>query len=248
MAKKSSKTRQGHGRIVGVITTPDELRRAARMSAPPDFFELRLDCLIGLEDEIEKTMPRLRAPIIITARHPREGGAHNLSIRRRRQLLLRFLQRARYIDVELRSAKKLNAVLELARKNKVRLILSFHDFRTTPTAGTLQARARRAKSLGADIFKIATRTDSPAQLGRLLEFITKHDSRLGISAMGMGKLGAASRLALARCGSLLVYASIGEARIEGQPSLAQLRPFSAHREESRDGKALSFAVWPRRLS
>jgi 3-dehydroquinate dehydratase-1 len=223
MAKKSSKTRHGPGPIVGVITTPEELRRAARMSAPPNFFELRLDCLIGLEDEIENTIPRLRAPIIITARHAREGGAHNLSVRRRRHLLLRFLHRARYVDVELRSAKELNGVLELARKKKVRLILSFHDFRTTPTSGTLRARARRAKSLGADIFKIATRTDSPAQLGRLLEFVTKRDARLAISAMGIGEFGAVSRIALARSGSSLNYASIGEARIDGQLSLAQLR-------------------------
>jgi 3-dehydroquinate dehydratase-1 len=144
-------------------------------------------------------------------------------MRRRRHLLLRFLHRARYIDVELRSAKELNVVLERARKKKVRLILSFHDFRTTPASGTLHVRARSAKSFGADIFKIATRTDSPAQLARLLEFITKHGSRLGISAMGIGKLGAVSRVALARFGSSLIYASIGEARIEGQPSLAQLR-------------------------
>jgi 3-dehydroquinate dehydratase-1 len=221
MAKKSSKTRRG--RIVGVITTAEELRQASRMVAPPDFFELRLDRLSGLEDEIEKVISRLRAPIIITARHPREGGARNLPIGRRRDLLLRFLPRARYIDVELRSAQELKEVLELAQKKKVRLILSFHDLRTTPAPGALHAKARTAKSFGADILKIATRTDTPAQLARLLEFVDKQDARVGISAMGIGKLGAVSRAALARCGSSLIYASIGPARIEGQPSLAQLR-------------------------
>ena len=45
-------------------------------------------------------------------------------------------------------------------------IISFHDLKATPDYRDLQAKARRAKSLGADIFKVATRTDTPAQLAR----------------------------------------------------------------------------------
>jgi 3-dehydroquinate dehydratase len=42
--------------------------------------------------------------------------------------------------------------------------------------------------------------------------------------MGIGKLGAISRVLLARCGSVLVYASVAAATdIEGQMSLEQLR-------------------------
>ena len=42
--------------------------------------------------------------------------------------------------------------------------------------------------------------------------------------MGIGKLGAISRVLLARAGSALVYASlVGTTDIEGQLSLAQLR-------------------------
>jgi 3-dehydroquinate dehydratase len=45
-----------------------------------------------------------------------------------------------------------------------------------------------------------------------------------LSAMGIGKLGAISRVLLARCGSVLVYASVAAATdIEGQMSLEQLR-------------------------
>jgi 3-dehydroquinate dehydratase type I len=86
-------------------------------------------------------------------------------------------------------------------------------------------KARAAKSHGADIFKVATRTDTPAQLARLLEFITNKDVDLAVSVMGLGKLGALSRILLAHYGSALIYASLGASQIEGQMSLEQLRAF-----------------------
>jgi 3-dehydroquinate dehydratase len=77
--------------------------------------------------------------------------------------------------------------------------------------------------MGADVFKIATRTDMPAQLTRLLEFVEQQDAEMSIAAMGIGKLGAVSRVALAQSGSSLIYASIGRRRVEGQLSLDHLR-------------------------
>ena len=44
------------------------------------------------------------------------------------------------------------------------------------------------------------------------------------SNMGIGKLGAISRVLLARAGSVLIYASLGTvSNVEGQLSLGQLR-------------------------
>jgi 3-dehydroquinate dehydratase I len=213
-------------RIVGMITSRADLDRAVRMRGQPDLFELRLDCLVRVVDELESKLSKLRAPLIITARHPAEGGANQLNLRQRRELLSRFLPCARYIDIELRSAAALRSLIKLAREKNVRRIISFHDLKATPDLGGLQLKARRAKSLGADIFKVATRIDTPAQLARLLDFITKKDIGLAISAMGIGKLGAISRVLLAYRGSTLIYGSVAPASdIEGQMSLEQLRTF-----------------------
>ncbi len=113
---------------------------------------------------------KLGAEIIITARHPREGGANELSARNRRALLLSFLPQAAWVDIELRSASAMTVVLQAARKKGVRTILSFHDFQGTPSVTRLDELARRAHSLAPDLFKVATRTDRAAQLDRLLEF------------------------------------------------------------------------------
>jgi 3-dehydroquinate dehydratase I len=222
---------------VGVIASRADLGRALGMRNPPDLFELRLDHLAGIVDqhrkssrarevlsELENKLPNLRAPLIITARHPQEGGANKLSLRQRRDLLTRFLPHAAYVDIELRSASTLRSLLMSARQKKVRRIISFHNFKSTPPPRVLMAKARAAKACGANIFKIATRTDTPIELTRLLDFVTTKSVSLSVSAMGIGRLGAISRVLLARAGSALVYASVGAASdIEGQLSLEQLR-------------------------
>jgi 3-dehydroquinate dehydratase-1 len=211
-------------RIVGVIASRADLNRAMRMRRPPDLFEVRLDCLVHFVDQLETKLPKLRAPLIITARHPREGGANKLSLRERRNLLTRFLPHAGFVDVELRTAFALDSLLRLAEQKKVRRIISFHNFKSTPSLRILRAKTQAAARHAANIFKVATRTDTPIELARLLSFFTNENGDLPVSAMGIGKLGAISRVLLARAGSALVYASIArESDIEGQLSLEQLR-------------------------
>ena len=219
--RRSTKRRP---RIVGVIASRDDLEQALRMRRPPDLFELRLDRLTGVVGRVETKLPKLRAPLIITARHPNEGGSGRLSLRQRRALLSRFLTYADCLDVELRSAGALRALLAIAKTKNVRRIISFHDFKSTPRSKLLVAKAHNAKALRADIFKVATRTDTPMELGRLLEFITKNRVNVPLAVMGIGRLGAISRVVLARAGSALVYASVrAETDIEGQLSLEQFR-------------------------
>ena len=221
MARRSTKRRP---RVVGIIASRADLERAVRMRRPPDLFELRLDRLAGMAGEVEKVLPRLRAPLIITARDPREGGANKLGLQQRRDLLVRFLNHADYIDVELRSARALRSILKLAENKNVWRIISFHDFKSTPSARLLEAKAHNAKVLRADIFKIATRTDTPIELERLVEFMKSSRLDLALAVMGIGKLGAISRVLLARAGSVLIYASVGAAaEVEGQLSVEQLR-------------------------
>ena len=210
--------------VVGVIASRADLDRAMRMQTPPNFFELRLDRLAGIVDQLEDKLPKLRAPLIITARHPQEGGANKLSPPQRRNLLTRFLNQAQYLDVELRSAFAMRGLFTLAKQKKVRRIISFHDIKSTPHPRMLARKLHAAKVDGANIFKVATRTDTPVQLARLLNFITSKEVNLPVAAMGIGKLGVISRVLLGRAGSALVYVSLTAAMdVEGQLSLEEHR-------------------------
>jgi 3-dehydroquinate dehydratase-1 len=209
--------------IVGVISSAADLRRAVRMQDLPDLFELRLDALVDRLDEIKTAIEKLRRPLIVTARHPREGGSNRLSLGERRALLLQFLPNAAWLDIELRSASALAAVWEEAAKQRIRRIISFHDFRRTPSRARLDRIARTVHSLGADVLKIATRTDTPAQSARLLKFFAATAPHLPIAAMGLGRLGKSVRRELVRSGSVLNYAHLGDASLPGQPSLHEMR-------------------------
>src|SRR5207253_11148025 len=128
--------------LLWFMASPVDLSFAVTMHQPPDLFELRLDHLCGKLDPLERRMSFLSgrrghtrrgepAPVIVTARDPREGGANHLSFQQRLDLLLRFLPYAKYLDVELRSTRGFKSLLERARKQHVRRILSFHDFKST---------------------------------------------------------------------------------------------------------------------
>ncbi len=210
-------------RYVGVIFSANDLDRALRLRIRPDLFELRLDALVASVNRLPDVIPRLRCPIIITARAPSEGGLNHLSIGRRRQLLRRFLPQAAMIDIELSCATALASIIKLARAGEVPLILSRHDFKCMPSAAVLRKLADRANSLGADIFKIVARTDDRQQLEQLLAFAQSKSLPLSISAMGIGRLGRVSRAILANTGSVLNYAHLGRATAEGQMSLSELR-------------------------
>lgn len=213
-------------KIVGVISSRADLRRALRMRKPPDLFELRLDRLADFISQVDAAFPRLLAPAIVTARAPGEGGANNLIAAKRRTLLLRFLPRAAYLDLELRSAKILEPVLRSASENKIATIISFHDFQTTPPAFRLDDIVSRARSLGASLIKVATRTDTAAQLERLLDFFERHRGRADVVAMGIGKLGRASRRKLVLRGCPLNYGHLGSPGAPGQLSVPELRRFA----------------------
>ena len=209
--------------IAGVIFSRADLQRALRMRTPPDLFEIRLDRFANCIDEIDAATGLLPAPLIITARDPGEGGANHLPLPRRRALLLPFLPHAAWVDVELQSARSLASVLRSAEAHGVRTILSFHDFKTTPRAAHLDQIVSRAQSLGAGLIKIATRTDSRAQLDTLLDFFERHRPLANVVVMGIGRLGRASRLELARRGCTLNYAHLGSPATAGQLSVSELR-------------------------
>ena len=210
-------------KIVGVIFSVADLQRALRMRRPPDLLELRLDGLLHAVDTVKKSIAKLPAPLIVTARHPAEGGANRASPQQRRALLREFLPYATYLDVELRSAPLLRELLRTARAKSVRTIISFHDLRGTPSAVRLDKLASAARSLGADVVKVATRTDTSSQVNRLLDFFGRQqDRRTKIAVMGIGRFGQACRRELFRRGCPFNYAPLGPPQLKGQLSLAQL--------------------------
>ena len=211
------------GAIVGTVHSPASLRAARRAgSGVLDWVELRVDHFANSPGQLRNAAPTFALPLIVTARHPAEGGKHDLGVRRRRELFAEFLPCASAIDVELRSARALTGIIEAARARGVKIIISFHDFRATPSLSRLREIVQHAAAAGADVVKIAARADTCSELHRLLSLFTR-STPCPLSVMAMGRFGKVSRLLFAQAGSVLNYAFLGVANASGQWSARDFR-------------------------
>lgn len=204
--------------VVGVIASAPALTafsQAPTQALDCDLCELRLDMIDLGEAEVRTLVSQITVPLILTARHPDEGGQGALDSAGRAALIESHLDRAALIDIELRSALDLQALIRKAQSRRIGVIGSFHDFNGTPSDDVLRGAADLALQFNLDAVKIATTLRGPGDLARLIQFLESM-KRLPVSIMGMGGLGRASRLVLARCGSVLNYGHLGESNAPGQ--------------------------------
>ena len=203
--------------MVGIVDSPAALSVAMELPVEAvDYLEWRADCLPA-----GRRIPASRFPWILTVRHPLEGGKRKMSSAERKDIFADLLPSADAVDMELRSFAALAGIADSARSQNIRLIASFHDFKKTPASGKLRDLAARARDEGADIFKVATRTESPADICRLLDLF--QSSPLPLAVMGMGALGFGSRILFAGCGSVLNYGWIHRPNVPGQWPALELK-------------------------
>ena len=201
--------------VVATAHTEKGLRQAGRLRpGGVGFVEVRLDTLGADGPPLKAALESIRIPVLLTARHPVEGGGERLSLSERRALLQAFLLKASAVDVELRSVASMSAILESARLRKIKRVISFHDFRGTPGLVRLRQIVQRSARAGADIVKIATHLRSANDLAVLLLLQTA--AKVPLATMGMGRLGKVSRLVLAAAGSRLNYGYLDKPQVSGQ--------------------------------
>lgn len=198
-----------------------------------DLVELRLDCL-GNGENVQNFVQRQQdsLPLLLTARHPDEGGMNQLSTTQRAEILSEFLPAGRLLDLELQSLKDLGEIWESAAETDMIRIASWHNFKCCPTREQLRDIVGEMAAAGADIAKCAFALAELSDLQRIAEGL--EDAPLPLSIMGMGSLAPTSRLLAADLGSALNYGYLGEnATAPGQWPAKLLR------------KAISYSASPR---
>lgn len=209
--------------VVGTVHSPAALQRALKLKpGEVDLLELRVDAFASDPGVLERAVPRFTAPLLLTVRHPMEGGGGGLKVAERRVLIRQFLPFCSWIDLEVRSLRFFEEEVAEVGSRGVRLIVSDHYFKGTPSLARLRERARIAARAGADVFKLAALAAKVEDLERLLVFL--REGRPGTRAvMGMGEYGQVSRLVLGRCGSVLNYGYLGELQVRGQWEATELK-------------------------
>jgi 3-dehydroquinate dehydratase-1 len=221
MRQKQRRIPLDRANVVGVIHTAGGF--AAAVKSRVDAVEVRADALPQPPDP--ERIAQLSLPAILTVRRHDEGGARPLADEVRLALYLELLPTAAAVDIEGKSLSALGELVTAARKTKATVIVSFHDFQGTPSLPRLRTWMAKALDGGADVVKIASVTEKPGDVARLLTLLDAATSPLAV--MGMGTLGRASRLLFARAGSVLNYGWLDKPQVPGQWSAPDLRDLLA---------------------
>jgi 3-dehydroquinate dehydratase I len=188
----------------------------------PDIVEWRVDFFEGIGDtaEVVDIAGHIRreagnAAILFTRRSMREGGEPIALAEPQVVALYRAVCESGHVDLvdfEMSSAPDhLAQVREFSRASGVKLVLSFHDFKATPSPDALDARFAQATSLGAHVAKIAVMPRDMDDVLTLLSATLRASRRLEIPvvSMSMGPLGAITRLCGWAFGSAMTF-GVGE--------------------------------------
>jgi 3-dehydroquinate dehydratase / shikimate dehydrogenase len=176
--------------------------------------ELRVDWLRNADlSRVIKVRP---TPIIVTCRRPEDGGRWRGSEEDRIMLLRQAIASGvDYVDLETDIASK------IPRFGKTKRIVSYHNFQSTPE--NLPEIHEKLSKQNADIVKIVTMANSPADNVRLLQLIP--DAKVPTIAFCMGDLGIPSRILCGKYGAPFTYATFSKERLmaPGQLSFDDMR-------------------------
>lgn len=172
-----------------------------------DLFEVRID-LIG-DDWIEVAR-QIKKPWIACNRLVEEGGKWQGNEARRIERLLQAIELgAKIVDVEY-NAKNVDNIISFVKK-RATCLLSFHDFKTTPSLDILKQITQKELKAGADICKIVTTARSFEDNLRVLKLITEFPETRMV-AFAMGPEGMASRVLAPIAGAYFTYGAVEKGR------------------------------------
>jgi 3-dehydroquinate dehydratase-1 len=189
----------------------------------PDFIEIRLD-KIEISD-FKKIAVSTNTPLIATNRAIHEGGFFAGNDRERIKILLEAAKEGfNYIDLEL-STKNLAELVKRLHGLKSNVIISYHDFKKTPSIKTINEIFSREVNKGADICKIVTTARKFEDNLKLLNFVYCNYKKARIVCFAMGESGKISRFISPMLGAHFTFASIeeGEETAPGQLEINRMR-------------------------
>jgi len=188
--------------------------------------ELRIDWL-RFPPDVGRVIKSLPTPTIVTCRRPQDGGRWRGSEDERLMLLRHaIVAGVDYVDLEGDIAAK------VPRYGKTKRIVSYHNFQETPdNLADIQAELSK---LNADIVKIVTTANTPADNVKVLELIP--GAPVPTIAFCMGEIGVPSRILCGKLGAPFTYATFSKERelAPGQLSFEEMRDIYRYDEINKE--------------
>lgn len=198
-----------------------------------DLYELRIDYFEDLLDDqklidllINIKELQIKQPIIFTFRSIKEGGNVQISDQQYYHILEIACNSHSIdiIDIEYKS-NEVEKLIELVHHHKLMIILSNHNFTSTPSKEVLVTTLMKMQVMGGDILKVAVMPRNTTDVLVLLEATNDCHQSLDkpIVTMSMAGLGAVSRMVGEIFGSAITFAMIKTPSAPGQIELNRLR-------------------------
>ncbi|SFI78674.1 type I 3-dehydroquinate dehydratase [Thermoflavimicrobium dichotomicum] len=202
----------------------------------PDIIEWRADFFSDLDDsqKVIETASKIRElvgqiPILFTIRSQKEGGQPIALEEKDKIRLISDVCKSNQVDLidyEMdNEPENIHVLRQVSREYGVSLILSYHNFYSTPDDSSLVEKLLQAESYGADIAKIAVMPTSQEDVLVLLKATQEAQKRLKIPmvTMSMGRLGAITRMFGWVFGSNITFAIGEKSSAPGQIPIEDLR-------------------------
>jgi len=198
-------------------------RRLLEASERADLAEIWLDQLN--DADIENLISKAPLPIVAVCKRKTEKGDYIGSYEDQSQMLIKAIKSgASYVDIPLYMPDKLNKkIVQESRKNGVKVIISHHDFKKTPSYMEMLKMTSKMLKKGADIVKIAVKSQNLQDaiqlisVGKMLK--TPH------ILIGMGQKGILTRILTPTLGGEMMFAVMSKKgqTAEGQISVSELK-------------------------
>jgi len=219
-------------------------------SAGEAFLEFRLDYLDDPARGAEAIAAFLRdfpdCILLATCRRHQNHGKFNGSTDDQLRILSLAIENgAHAFDVEIETAEACKEKVASLRA-RAQLIVSYHNYETTPQLDPILKRLRRVP---ADGYKLVTTARKPSDTGRVLQ-CGRADSRFPMVVLAMGETGFPSRVLAPAFGSLFTYAAplSAEGTAAGQVSARQLRHLYRAEKLTKSAKVYGVVADPVRHS
>ncbi len=175
-----------------------------------DILEFRIDALEDPDpDEIQQLIIDIGHPMVATNRLASEGGFFSGSEEERISILIKAAKYADIVDIELQTNEKLRGKVIKASKSN---IISYHDFKKTPSFEELLNVVKQEKEIG-DIAKFAVMANTYKDTLTVLKVLLEAKNTIGIS---LGEIGKYTRVVAPLFGSPITWASNVKESAPGQ--------------------------------
>ena len=188
-----------------------------------DFVEIRFDFLKpkDVPDALELVKKQL-GKCVCTLRPKSEGGMFTGSENERKSIIkLIAVYNPFLLDIEFNALQKDKQFLNSMKNSRVKILVSWHDFKKTPSLINLNKKLRDMKKLS-EYVKIVTMAKTVNEAVKILS-LYNDSSKIKLIAFAMGEEAKFTRILCLLMGSPFTYVSLKKAIAPGQFSLDEIK-------------------------